>query len=253
MNIKEFKESFVPGSKVKAFYDAIKERMGPIEEGSIAFGPKVTVSVIYAEDESPTALLANVKNSIYRATVRFADTYFNPMDLDSVYTGSAVLKWLPFIEIWLEECSENERIYHSDQTAFGLMFREQVKIWKELRDEFMTHFDIKERTTLVVWSYIYNPFTMGGNLTTAKGFEIQLADQTEVHLGRDYYGYILKSPKGQSVIVETESGAIVGTSFSAVVEDIQDGEPEYMRKQLEKAKKEHVSIISEDEFWRLYK
>jgi hypothetical protein len=101
------------------------------------------------------------------------------------------------------------------------------------------------------WTYVYNPFVMGGNTHRAKGFEFEGVERVE--LGKGYYGYTLQSPNGKSIVVEEHSGAIIGNSLEDVRNDIDQGDSEVMKKQVEKACKEVVIIISESEFWSLYK
>jgi hypothetical protein len=204
------------------------------------------------------SLSAKLHISIYHANLRYVDSLFEasfPLESLQVFEGKLVLQWLHFIELWRDECADNEGFFNSPQTlALSLAFKNQKECWESLRDAFLQHFGIGEKTTLVMWTYVYNAFTMGGELNTPQGFEIQLKDYPELHLGHDYYGYAVTSPRnGKTCIVEKESGAIIGASLEETIADIAGGEPEYMRKQLEKAMKQSVRIIPEEKFWDLYR
>lgn len=100
------------------------------------------------------------------------------------------------------------------------------------------------------WTYFQNPFSVGGNTHQAKGFEFQ--GKKKVDLGKGYFGYGLKSPKGTTIIVESRSGAIIGNSIKMVKNDIQKGDFEVMKNQIDRASKVPVTIIPEHDFWIKY-
>lgn len=52
--------------------------------------------------------------------------------------------------------------------------------------------------------------------------------------------------------MEEKSGAIVGTSLRGVRTGVEYGDIKIMENQVERACKENVTIISEEEFWRIY-
>ena len=105
---------------------------------------------------------------------------------------------------------------------------------------------------MIAWTFVYNPFVMGGNVWQPKGFKFDRKEKKD--LGKGFYGYQLFSPKGKEVIVEQKSGAIVGNSLEEVRKDILSSTIEIMQKQVEDACKQLclVKIISENKFWDIY-
>lgn len=107
-----------------------------------------------------------------------------------------------------------------------------------------------------VWTYMYNAFTMGGNLNVPTGFEFDETTKKLHDLGEGYFGYELITPKGQTIVVESASGAIIGDSIESVQSDIVGavlaGQQHLMKQQVINAMAEDVKIISEEEFWKKY-
>lgn len=103
-----------------------------------------------------------------------------------------------------------------------------------------------------IWTYFYNAFTMGGSCNVPTGFETIL--DNEVELGNGFLGYEVLTPKGNKIIVEKESGAIVGNSLEQVKKDITTSKIDVMNKQVKQAceESENVKIISENKFWNTY-
>jgi len=103
---------------------------------------------------------------------------------------------------------------------------------------------------MIAWTMVYNAFTMGGSVWRPSGFEFKEGDA--VHLGKGFYGYVLESPNGKTIVVEKQSGAIVGNSLEEVVSDIAEAEFETMQKQVEHACSKNINLVSEEKFWLLY-
>jgi hypothetical protein len=101
------------------------------------------------------------------------------------------------------------------------------------------------------WTYFADPLTVGGYINKAKGFKFE--GKEKVVLGKGYFGYVLQSPKGKTIIVESQSGAIIGNDLNIVKSDIQQGDSDIMKKQVEQAIKETITLITEQQFWSRYK
>lgn len=106
------------------------------------------------------------------------------------------------------------------------------------------------------WTYFYNAFTMGGKLNVPTGFEFDETHYQLHDLGEGYFGYELTAPSGKTIVVENTSGAIVGNSIEEVQADIVGavlaGQQNMMKNQVMNAAREHVRIISKEEFWAKY-
>ena len=100
------------------------------------------------------------------------------------------------------------------------------------------------------WTYVYSPFRMGGDTWHPTGFEFESNERIE--LGKGFYGYVLKSPNGKTIVVEEKSGAIVGDSLERVKADIENGDIEIMKQQVKQACDVNVKIIDEEDFWKIY-
>jgi hypothetical protein len=72
--------------------------------------------------------------------------------------------------------------------------------------------------------------------------------------GGGYSGYEVISPAGKILMVEKTSGAIIGSLLFQVKRDIATGDPKVMTEQVEQAclDAKEVSILSPDEFWKIY-
>lgn len=106
------------------------------------------------------------------------------------------------------------------------------------------------------WTYFYNAFVMGGDTTSPTGFLFDETIKEKIDLGQGYYGYKLTSQKGTDIIVESESGAIVGNSVDEVAADICGavlaGQENVMKQQVAEAMKANIHVISEEKFWATY-
>jgi len=105
---------------------------------------------------------------------------------------------------------------------------------------------------MIIWTYFRNPFILGGRVNQPTGCEIEVKE--EQYLGQGYCGYEIITPKGNTIVVEKTSGAIIGDSINSVRNDITEGSPEVMKKQIEYACEElkSIKLIDQDEFWNTY-
>lgn len=106
---------------------------------------------------------------------------------------------------------------------------------------------------MIIWTYFNRPFIMGGRVAQPTGFQCE-ADLDEVELGGIYVGYEVNTPKGNIVVVEKTSGAIVGSSLEEVRNDILHADTKVMEQQVAYACEElrNVNILSEADFWNTY-
>lgn len=105
---------------------------------------------------------------------------------------------------------------------------------------------------MFIWTYFKRPFVMGGRVNQPTGFKKELGE--ELDLGKGYKGCQLVSPKGKTIIVEKQSGAIVGSSLEEVRKDIECAETHVMEEQVKFAcsELEKINVILEEEFWKVY-
>lgn len=100
-----------------------------------------------------------------------------------------------------------------------------------------------------IWTRGYNPFSLGGVHAPVSCY----TNGTPTQLARGFRGYIVKSPKGKTFIVEAESGGIVGDDLEEVRKDIKRGDLKEMREQVKKAKAQLKSavLVGEEKFWEM--
>lgn len=101
------------------------------------------------------------------------------------------------------------------------------------------------------WTIKYHPFVMGGRTHRATGCEIPCIGPYA--LGEGYEAYVGMTPKGNVMIAEKTTGAIVGDSIAQVREDIVKGDPEVMAKQVSEAREmlQDLVRVKEYEFYEM--
>lgn len=111
----------------------------------------------------------------------------------------------------------------------------------------------KGKKTIIkfIWTRGYSPFIMGGDVNAPVGCDMEC---TPVKLGRGFNGLTVDTPKGNLIVAEMETGAIVGNSLEQVKEDIQHGNMDIMLQQIQDAKLllPKARHISAEEFWSRY-
>lgn len=103
---------------------------------------------------------------------------------------------------------------------------------------------------MIVWTWAYNPFVMGGKTRRKTGFNCNIDSFINVN------GFNLAeivSKNGKKIIVEKTTGGIVGNSFDDVVKDIASSDKETIEKQLKMMSFSDGDIITEEKFWDIYK
>lgn len=109
------------------------------------------------------------------------------------------------------------------------------------------------KTVLQVWTMYYNAFVMGGSCHQPIACEVPVTKP--VALGKGYKGYVITSPKGETHIAESETGAFVGTSLAQVRADIAEASEQVMRDQIAGARKlaAKAKLLPADEFWSKFR
>lgn len=104
-----------------------------------------------------------------------------------------------------------------------------------------------------VWTWGYFPFTIAGN--EERPVKCNLSVVGPFDLGYGYMGHITISPKGNTYIVESSTGGIIGDSVKKVKNDIETGDPEVMRRQIVESRMnmEKAERVSFKEFWSMFK
>lgn len=108
---------------------------------------------------------------------------------------------------------------------------------------------------LLIWTEAYSPFVMGGDPNAPIGTEIEIRGKP-YNVGKGIEVYIVNNPVTKGThIVEATTGALVGSSIVDVEKDVDEGNEETIRKQLEAAKEraKDARVITQDRFWRYFK
>lgn len=85
---------------------------------------------------------------------------------------------------------------------------------------------------LVMFMVRRNAFTVGGVRYTYIGCEIDVSGRKLRDLGKGYFGYLVQH-KNRSFVVESVTGAVVGSSLDLVRGDIAYGDEAVMRQQVQ--------------------
>lgn len=104
-----------------------------------------------------------------------------------------------------------------------------------------------------IYTASYNPFILGGDVNQFIKTDVPVGEPQ--NLGKGYSAYLVTAPNGTAYIAEATTGALLGTDFGQVMEDIAQGNPTTMDDQLSKSKLdvEKARLIQPDGFWRKLK
>lgn len=102
-----------------------------------------------------------------------------------------------------------------------------------------------------IWTRAYRPFILGGDVHSPVFIETQA--EGPVALGKGYFGYLVTAPNGTTLVAESQTGAVIGSTLEAVKEDIATAEKAVMKQQIEdaKIKSSRAVPISNKEFWTM--
>ena len=101
-----------------------------------------------------------------------------------------------------------------------------------------------------VWTRVYRPFTMGGDVDRIISAKLPMLGPYD--LGQGYKGYLLTSPRGETMVVEAISGGTVGPDIDSVRNDVLNSDAQIMDKQVQSARLEGLTAEKEhpDQFWK---
>ena len=102
-----------------------------------------------------------------------------------------------------------------------------------------------------IWTWCYSAFSMGGKPKRPMIAEMDCVEKYD--LGKGYCGYSVINPNTKtSLIIESETGAIIGDNLETVKQDIAEADESIMKEQIKNAKKRLVNAerITADEFWK---
>ncbi len=104
-----------------------------------------------------------------------------------------------------------------------------------------------------IWTIRHRPFVMGGRVDSAVSTEVKIIEEKQI--GKGFYGFSFKTPKGTLKIAESITGAIVGDSFEEVISDIKNAPLKIIKQQIEDVKRElkkGCQRLSNQDFFKLY-
>ncbi len=100
-----------------------------------------------------------------------------------------------------------------------------------------------------IWTEAYTPFIMGGDCNAPIICEVPVHGPFD--FGKGFQGFLAVSPHGRVVVVEAETGGVVGSSVTAVRLDVEAADSVVMEVQIADAKKRVLKVrtVSPEEFW----
>lgn len=103
---------------------------------------------------------------------------------------------------------------------------------------------------MTIWTIGNRPFVMGGSVEYPMGTKTKCVGA--YHVGKGYNVFIANGPAGQVAVVESKSGAVVGSSIDQVRQDVATGDPALMKQQVRAALEQvnKVELIPESEWWQ---
>jgi hypothetical protein len=106
---------------------------------------------------------------------------------------------------------------------------------------------------MLVWTEAYSPFIMGGDVNAPIATEVEVGEPIQLDHGITVY--LVPSPKGEIFIVESTTGAFVGTSLEEVRNDIHTANPQIIKKQLAQAKErvQKATVLTKKAFWEKFR
>ena len=104
-------------------------------------------------------------------------------------------------------------------------------------------------TKIKVWTKDYRPFIMGGDCHQPMACEVKATGPFP--LGKGYKGYLIFSPRGKTFVVESKTGALVGSTIDEVKNDIKNAKPEFIKNQIKEAviQSKKARKVEESYFW----
>lgn len=104
-----------------------------------------------------------------------------------------------------------------------------------------------------IYTAAYRPFVMGGRVNYFICTEVSATESVE--LGRGVWVRLVTTPRGETRVIESSTGAIVGNTLEEVRADFASAEPDVVSKQIEQARidSEEAEYLTPEEFWNRLK
>ena len=103
---------------------------------------------------------------------------------------------------------------------------------------------------LTIWTIERNRYAAPRALCT----EIEIYPSAALDLHEGIMGYVLDTPSGESVVVESRTGSLVGHSLEVVRDGVREMSKAQLNAQLDTARKEYNRmpkvVLPQDEFWK---
>ena len=104
---------------------------------------------------------------------------------------------------------------------------------------------------MVIFTSSYDPFRFG----PPHGFigtDVEVSAPFDI--GAGYQARITVSPAGRLVVVEAETGAIIGGDPDQVKQDVASGDAALMAQQVSEAREQakKARLVAPEEFWQVY-
>lgn len=102
-----------------------------------------------------------------------------------------------------------------------------------------------------IWTEAYRPWIMGGDCNAPVVCDVSVAGP--LPLGKGYQGFLAIAPSGATFVIESETGAIVGSTIEDVRKDVERADEKVMQEQIASAKirAQRAVAVSLKEFWKL--
>ena len=104
-----------------------------------------------------------------------------------------------------------------------------------------------------IWTENYRPFIIGGDVNAPIMCNIDVLGPYD--LGKGFQGWLFATPSGKTLVAETQTGAIVGSTLEEVKNDIESASDTDLKENIEHAKRRvaRAYMASEEEFWKRLK
>ncbi len=105
-----------------------------------------------------------------------------------------------------------------------------------------------------IWTYLHTPFRVGGSSLSPMVTEIEPIEEKPI--GKGFYAFSFKTPKGTLRIAESRTGSIIASTFKEARNDVRASTRLVIEDQLNKAKKDLESgsalVMTSEEFFEKY-
>jgi len=105
-----------------------------------------------------------------------------------------------------------------------------------------------------IWTEAYTPFIMGGDVNAPITTKVTVKGDP-IDVGHGITVFEVVSPKGQTFIVETKTGAFVGSTIEQVKKDVSAADPKVIKDQLKQAVErfKKAKRLTPEQFWSCFR